>query len=56
MKYKYRYKWNKDPIKCRIGEITNGNVISYQVATNGDFRKGYITFTKEEFEKMFERY
>ena len=28
-----------------------GNIV--QVATYGDFRCGYISFTKEEFETMF---
>jgi hypothetical protein len=29
----------------------NGNIID--VATGGDFRKGYISFTKEKFEAVF---
>lgn len=29
----------------------NGNIID--VATGGDFRKGYISFTKEKFEEVF---
>ena len=51
-KFKYRWKFNKDPIRARyIGTSENGY---WEVATGGDFRKGYITYSKEEFERTFE--
>ena len=60
---KYRWKSNKDPIKVRqIHYLTNEldgshkEVKYWEVATGGDFRKGYITFTNKEFEELFERY
>lgn len=35
---------------CIYKELSDGIIA---VATGGDFRKGYITLTKEEFEKVF---
>ncbi len=60
---KYRWKYNKDSIKARhIHYLTNEmdgshkEVNYWEVATGGDFRKGYITFTNEEFKELFEKY
>ena len=60
---KYRWKFNKDPVKViHVNYETvdlDGNIIEvnyWQVATGGDFRKGYITFTNKEFEELFEEY
>ncbi len=60
---KYRYKTNKSPVKVRhIKYQTNEmdgshkEVNYWEVATGGDFRKGYITFTNTKFEELFEEY
>ena len=47
LKYKRRDGVIED---CVYKETPNGKIA---VATEGDFRKGHITFTKQEFEKMF---
>ena len=59
----YRYKAGKSPVKVRhihywTNELDGSHkeVNCWEVATGGDFRKGYITFTNKEFEKLFERY
>ncbi len=60
---KYRYKANKSPIKARrikyrTNELDGSHkeVDYWEVATGGDFRKGYITYSNKEFEETFERY
>ena len=62
-KERYRYKISKSPvnvrhIKYRTNEMDGSHkeVDYWEVATGGDFRKGYITFTREEFEELFEKY
>ena len=62
-KEKYRWKFNKDPIVCRHVNYETKDIYDnhmevnyWEVATGGDFRKGYITFTNDEFENLFERY
>ena len=59
---KYRYKVNKDPIKARhIKYRTNEmdgshkEVDYWEVAIEGDFRKGYIAYSNKEFEETFEK-
>ena len=63
MKAKYRWKFNKDPVKVRhihymTTELdgTHKEVNYWEIATGGDFRKGYITYSNEEFERTFEKY
>lgn len=63
MAERYRWKHNQDPIKARqISYMTNEldgshkKVNYWEVATGGDFRKGYITFSNQKFEELFERY
>ena len=41
----------KDGVVESLVYRQNGNIID--VATGGDFRKGYISFTKEKFEEVF---
>ena len=53
-KKKYRWKFNKDPVKVR--QIGFGENCYWQVATGGDFRKGYITYSNKEFLETFEEY
>lgn len=60
---KYRYKADKSPVKVRhIKYRTNEmdgshkEVDYWEIATEGDFRKGYITFTNKKFEELFEKY
>ena len=35
---------------CIYRETCNGNI---EIAIEGDFRKGYITYSKEKFEEFF---
>ena len=58
----YRYKVSESPVKIRhIKYRTNEmdgsrkDVDYWEVATGGDFRKGYITYSSKEFEETFER-
>lgn len=61
---KYRWKFNKDPVKVRhvqyetvnLPDMSPKEVNYWQVATGGDFRKGYITFSNKEFQELFESY
>ena len=60
---KYRWKFNKDPVKVSHAQYEtvdlDGNIIEvnyWQVATGGDFRKGYITYSNKEFLETFEEY
>jgi len=62
-KEKVRWKFNKDPVKVRhVQYETKGSdgiireINYWEVATGGDFRKGYITFSNEKFEELFEKY
>lgn len=62
-KEKFRWKDDKSPVRVRhVHYETKGldGIISevnyWEIATGGDFRKGYITFSNEEFEKLFEKY
>ena len=45
------YKRNDGVVENCVYRENCDNTID--VATGGDFRKGYITFTKEEFERWF---
>ena len=63
MAERYRWKCNQDPVKARqISYMTNEldgshkEVNYWEVATGGDFRKGCIAYSNEQFEKTFERY
>ena len=58
----YRYKANKSTVKARhIKYRTNEmdgshkEIDYWEVATGGDFRNGYITYSSKEFEETFER-
>ena len=60
---KYRWKFNKDPVKARhihyeTTELDGSHkeVNYWQVATGGDFRKVYITYSNKEFLETFEEY
>lgn len=53
-KKKYRWKFNKDPVKVR--QIGFGENCYWEIATGGDFRKGYITYSNKEFLETFEEY
>jgi hypothetical protein len=46
LEYKRRDGVEESLVYREVGDIV-------QVATYGDFRCGYITFTKEDFEKIF---
>lgn len=55
------YKCKTDPswlIKARkIYKVVGEKLVisKYEVATDGDFRKGYITYGVDEFDKTFEK-
>ena len=46
-----QYKRSDGVIEACVYRKNDNNSIT--VATGGDFRKGYITFTNEEFERLF---
>ena len=59
---KYRYKVSKSLVKARnikyrTNEMDGSHkyVDYWEVATGGDFRNGYITYSKKEFEETFEK-
>lgn len=45
-----KYRWKNDKTEVRVRKF--GTV--YHIATGGDFRKGYITFSEKEFIMYFE--
>lgn len=45
------YKRKDGVVESCVYKENYDNTIN--VATDGDFRKGYITFSKEEFERLF---
>lgn len=45
-----KYKRKDGTIEDCVFRHSNGRV---EIATGGDFRKGYITFSNKEFEEMF---
>jgi hypothetical protein len=60
---KYRWKFNKDPVRVRhvyyeTTELDGSHkeVNYWEIATGGDFRKVYITFSNKKFEELFESY
>jgi hypothetical protein len=62
-KERYRWKHDKDPVKVRhihyeTTELDGSHkeVNYWEIATGGDFRKGYITFSNKKFEELFESY
>ena len=60
---RYRWKFNKDPVKVRHVQYetteldgSHKEVNYWEIATGGDFRRGYITFSDKEFQEIFESY